>query len=259
MTIETRQSFSYSGKDWWDWSVWLEGTSQELDAVTHVIYTLHSTFRDPVRLIETRSNGFRLDSAGWGGFEIYIEIVRADGSRLKLVHELELEYPQSPAPSRTGKNLGATSNRALPKPPPKSATPSATKERPEHHPMVYVSSGAADSDLARLLKEKLTSHGVIVTSVNDIAVGQQWESSVKQAIKKSDAAVFIVSGQPSLWSKLEMGYAMDAEDKQVIPLLVGTRAQVPPALADHHALQIGSAKEIDSAMTQILQATKVIA
>jgi hypothetical protein len=250
MTIQIKQSSTYSAKDWWDWSVWIEAPKKELDVITHVIYTLHSTFRDPVRVIKKRSNGFRLDSAGWGEFKIYIEIVRATGKSLKRVHQLKLEYPAEPDAIVPQKPSGRAVMRPGPKAPRKDAG------LPEQHPTVYVSNGAADSDLARQLKEKLKSYGVTIASPDDLEAGQQWDHFVKQAIKKSDATVFIVSGKPSLWSKLEMGYAVNAEDKNVIPLLVGTAAEVPEALANRSALHIGSSAELDAATAQILQATK---
>ncbi|HTU64410.1 MAG TPA: pYEATS domain-containing protein [Steroidobacteraceae bacterium] len=272
MTITTQQSATYSGKDWWDWAVWIEAPKKEMDAIKQVVYTLHATFADPVRVIKTRRNGFRLESAGWGEFDIYIEIERTDGKKLDRVHSLKLEYPRetvsrsaAPPGPRAPPKSAAVKSAAVKRAPVKRAisrgpSPAAeTRGESERQPTVYVSSGAADADFARLLKEQLAKRGVNITRFDDAAMGQPWESCVKEAIRKSDAAVFIVSGQPSLWSSLEMDYAKGAAGKQVIPLLVGTAAKLPDSLADRQALHVDSSKDVNVAMEQILKATKVSA
>ena len=91
LTIE--QSQEYQGDDWWSWSVWVNGSEDQLDKVAKVEYTLHRTFRQPVRTIETRSNKFRLSTEGWGGFPLYARVFRKDGVFLKLQHEIRLYYP----------------------------------------------------------------------------------------------------------------------------------------------------------------------
>src|SRR5262245_38310648 len=154
MTLQVAQESRYQGKDWWEWAVWLKGTKAELSVIQRVVYTLHPTFPDPERTIKTRSNGFRLESAGWGGFTIYLKSYRTDGTTIKRKHELELEYPQQQpqAAKRASKAAAA---------PPAEAP----------HPRVYVSSGAADSAFTRKLREALTARGVQVTSAEDIGAG----------------------------------------------------------------------------------------
>src|SRR5262245_25262815 len=78
--------------DWWRWSVWLEGPDAELDMVKEVIYTLHSTFRNPVRRIKDRNTKFRLSTAGWGVFRIFAEVRfrSPDYEELYLYHDLQL-------------------------------------------------------------------------------------------------------------------------------------------------------------------------
>jgi transcription initiation factor IIF auxiliary subunit len=73
--------------------VWLDGDSGELDAIDHVTYVLHSTFHNPVRVIEDRSTNFRLDTSGWGTFTIYVKVSRKDQTETDLKHELKLLYP----------------------------------------------------------------------------------------------------------------------------------------------------------------------
>ena len=92
MALRLEQKMHHEGEDWWTWSVWLEGTDQELDDIARVEYTLHHTFPKPVRVVEDRSTKFRLDAAGWGGFTIHATAVPKSGPPRKLKHELELYY-----------------------------------------------------------------------------------------------------------------------------------------------------------------------
>jgi transcription initiation factor TFIID/TFIIF subunit len=100
MALSLAQDSEYAGNDYWKWSVWLDGSADELDAVDHVVYTLHPSFANPVRTIADRSTRFRLETAGWGTFTIYARVVPADGGpEQHLEHELELYYPEDNAPA----------------------------------------------------------------------------------------------------------------------------------------------------------------
>ncbi len=87
------QDATYTGDDYWDWSVWIEATEPNLDKIESVIYNLHETFLNPVRTITSRSNKFKLETSGWGGFTIYARINFKDKTILECQHELELFYP----------------------------------------------------------------------------------------------------------------------------------------------------------------------
>ncbi len=97
MIFQIAQSYQYKGDDWWDWSVWIEGPEDELDKVEFVQYTLHHTFRKPVRRVDERKNKFRLDTGGWGTFTIYAKVVRRAQAEERLEHELKLFYPSGEA------------------------------------------------------------------------------------------------------------------------------------------------------------------
>lgn len=77
-------------KDWWEWGVKLKGSNAELDKVRCVEYTLHRSFRNPVRNICSRENNFELKAKGWGTFAIPIKVLFKDGKVLKLKHALKL-------------------------------------------------------------------------------------------------------------------------------------------------------------------------
>jgi transcription initiation factor IIF auxiliary subunit len=93
MSLTIRQEAEYKGKDRWQWSVWLDGTPEELDDVDHVMYVLHHSFPNPVREIRDRSTNFRLDTSGWGTFRIYARAFHKGGQETPLYHDLELRYP----------------------------------------------------------------------------------------------------------------------------------------------------------------------
>ena len=100
MALRIAQDAAYEGNDYWHWSVWLDGPDDELDAVDHVVYTLHPSFPSPVQTIADRATRFRLDTAGWGTFTVYVRIIRKGGAPEEhLEHELELFYPEDNAPA----------------------------------------------------------------------------------------------------------------------------------------------------------------
>lgn len=92
----TKQWFSYTGDDYWDWSVWIESDNpKKLDDIVSVTYHLHNTFYNPVRIIKDRDSNFKLETSGWGTFRIYIVINLKDQSVVELKHDLILEYSKT--------------------------------------------------------------------------------------------------------------------------------------------------------------------
>jgi transcription initiation factor IIF auxiliary subunit len=91
--LKIEQDEKYKGGDYWSWSVWVGGPKSQLDQIKYVEYTLHPTFSTPVRRISRRANGFKLSTSGWGVFPIYAQVVKKDGTMLRLKHQLRLHYP----------------------------------------------------------------------------------------------------------------------------------------------------------------------
>lgn len=87
----------YEGQDWWAWSVWLEGSREELDNVEAVVWHLHPTFPQPDQMKTNRGENFRLKTAGWGTFRIRAEVVLKGGETRILYHDLKLQYPDGRA------------------------------------------------------------------------------------------------------------------------------------------------------------------
>ncbi len=103
--MDIRQSERYVGphrgeSDWWDWSVWLEGSPEDLDRVASVEWILHPTFPQPVRVVKDPATNFRLDTGGWGVFLIHATVHNKDGSQIKLKHYLDLHYPDGTSTTR---------------------------------------------------------------------------------------------------------------------------------------------------------------
>jgi transcription initiation factor IIF auxiliary subunit len=91
--LAIRQWEQYEGSDWWKWAVWIEGSDEALDGIDHVEWTLHPTFPDPVRKTSNRSEKFRIETGGWGVFQIRALARTKDGSSIRLTHQLSLHYP----------------------------------------------------------------------------------------------------------------------------------------------------------------------
>jgi len=93
MALSVQQGVDYLGKDRWRWSVWLEGTPEELDDIDRVTYVLDPTFHNPVREVADRQTKFRLEDSTWGAFTLYAKAVHKNGIETRLQHDLVLLYP----------------------------------------------------------------------------------------------------------------------------------------------------------------------
>ena len=100
MALRIKQKYRYADTDWWEWSVWLDGTDHELDRIEYVTYYLHDSFPKPVRTVDDRRTKFKLESAGWGTFMLHATVTFKDGTEKGLHHELVLEYPDRTATLR---------------------------------------------------------------------------------------------------------------------------------------------------------------
>ena len=91
--FKIQQWEKYEGDDWWRWAVWIESEDEALDMIDFVEWTLHPTFPNPVRKIRDRSSKFRLETGGWGVFQIIARLQMKNGRQIKLRHYLKLHYP----------------------------------------------------------------------------------------------------------------------------------------------------------------------
>jgi hypothetical protein len=230
VTLKVRQSSDYQGGEWWKWSVWLEGSAKELAAIDRVVYTLHPTFPDPVQTVKDRRTGFKLESSGWGEFEIYLQIVDKKGKARKRRHWLSLAHP---AKATRGKESPLESAKA---------------------PVAYVSSTAATGPVARKLREALSDRGFKVLSMEDLPPGLPWEKAVDEMLGSADVAVFLLSGRPSLWTQSEIELALTHKVRHLVPVVVG-EAEIPRGLENVEALRIDSPDQVEPLAKTILGTT----
>ncbi len=217
MTIRIKQDSALSGNGWWNWSVWLDGPKQELDRVDHVVYTLHPTFIDPVQAVKSRRTNFKLKATGWGEFEIHLSIVGRDGKTSKRKHWLRLE-DSAPPEARAARSTAA-------------------KEAPAK-PMAFLSYGVADAPIADAIRAGLTAGGFEVASPSDVSRSIPVERAVDEMLQRANVAVFVVSGRPSMWQSQEMAKAAALKHGTIVPVLVGTSAQLPSQLTAFEPVRV---------------------
>jgi predicted acylesterase/phospholipase RssA len=100
LDVKIDQGEEYQGNDRWRWWVWVEGPEDNLNKIDHVIYTLDRTFPNPIREVTDRQSKFRLETAGWGTFPVKATIIRKDGVKEQLIHNLRLTYPDGTATTK---------------------------------------------------------------------------------------------------------------------------------------------------------------
>ncbi len=236
MTIQIKQQTVLRGKDWWEWSVWLDGNKKELDAIDHVVYTLHPTFPNPVVHISDRKTQFRLDSSGWGEFTIYLQIHHKDGSTTKREHYLELKDTDGHA-SRTRK---------------KPDVKPSSNEPPRH--TVFVSGGIRDRDAVRAVGDALAEQNIQVTGSQDVTPGQEWQKTSNK-IAQADAAVFVISGRPNLCQNEEIKAAVQGNVRHIVPILVGDNVEIPDALQHIQAVRVADSEAVGVMVKDILKSS----
>ena len=74
---------------YYDWTIFVQATDEELDAIEFVTYFLHPTFPNPVHNSSDRWSNFALRARGWGTFEVGALIHLKDGTTKALTHELD--------------------------------------------------------------------------------------------------------------------------------------------------------------------------
>jgi hypothetical protein len=221
MSLKIEQSASEESEESWAWSVWVDGPESELDSVASVEYILHPTFPNPIVRVTQREMKFRLDSSGWGEFEIHAHVTTKDGRRLHLKHWLKL------------------AERAP-------AKPGAWEKR-----VVFISAGVADGQWEEAVRDAFEHRGVDVLTSRDVPSGVPVETAINSTIDKADVVVGIFTDKPAAWAERELMKAVD-RDVSVVPLAVGAGAKVPPHLHSVQALRIPDARDVDAAIGLIV-------
>lgn len=235
MKIDLRQESRYRGKDWWQWSVYLDGPEEELNRIDHVVYTLHPTFPTPVRQVSDRSSNFRLDASGWGEFQIFADVILKDGKHEHKKHWLKLEYP-------------ATQKRVV--------QPSGAKVKAGANgkPAVFLSSSVADIAITREMRSALVEAGLEVITINDLPAGLPWEKSIPLLLRRAVAAIFIISGNPSPYIEKEIEAALAQSVGHILPILFGPEPILPERLRSFQGIRIKDPSEIEPMVRRIAEA-----
>ena len=189
-------------KGYFRWSVWVDGPPIEMHQIDEVHYFLHSTFPEPHRIRRDRSDGFKLKSAGWGEFNIVIEIHLKDKTVERHDHWLRL-------------------SQGIPA---KGAGDPVTKGRAGRGARVFVTHSATDNDTADTAMKALRSMGYAVMSADQAEMGSPSADSFK-GISEADIVLAILPKRQSHWMKRELARARD-EKKPIVGIALGGRPTV---------------------------------
>jgi len=184
------------GEDWWEWSVWVEGSDEELSRVESVTYRLHPTFAQPLQTVDDRASKFRLRGSGWGEFAIRAEAKLRGGGLVALDRWLELRDAQGKRPSD---DAGAGGRK----------------------PTVFISASAIDGEFVAELTDALGEQGIEARSQQDvIEPGSDFKDSAVQALEGADGVVVVFSDSKSPWVEKEFERARTLR-KPTFPVIVG--------------------------------------
>lgn len=79
------------GYDWYKWRVFVDEDETTLNEIDYVEYLLHKTFPNRRRIVKDRETKFALESAGWGGFYIFITIFLKNGEKKEQRYWLSID------------------------------------------------------------------------------------------------------------------------------------------------------------------------
>jgi TIR domain/YEATS family len=213
MTLSIAQNAAPKDKAHWSWSVWLEGPDDELDSVKEVIWKLHPSFARPIRRVDTRGNGFRLESSGWEEFEIQAELHRLNGQVDNLRHRIRFDRQNLDQGSRS-EAIDNTDGSLT------------TPDIVHPLPTIFLSYSRQDAQLAGVLARTLKQRGINVLLDVDVPSGVDFRRWIEEAIEGSNAMVVLVSDKtfPDFsYTAYELGYATAAG----VRVVVVTLAELP--------------------------------
>ena len=80
--------------EWYKWKVFMDEPPDVLDKVSSIVYKLHETFANPIRIVNDRKSRFALSSVSWSGFWIHITVYLKDEREILTKYWLDLNRPQ---------------------------------------------------------------------------------------------------------------------------------------------------------------------
>ncbi len=222
MTLEIAQESRFVHENKWEWAIWLEGNEPELDDIEAVEYALHPTFEEPVQRVRDRGTKFRLDQWGSGEFEINAHVLKKDGTKRHLKHWLELPGPEG-----------------------QRAPVKETKK-------VLVSYAAADAEWGNAIRFELAAKGFQAMVIDDMLVtGKPWQASIAEAIDEADFVVGVFSDATSPSVLRELVQAQK-KNVRVVPIAIGSDANVPKSLETSRIVSINDKADLASALDSVV-------
>lgn len=92
MIMKVKNTYRQKGKNWYSWSVSIDGSKKELSQIKYVTYTLHPTFSERRIVAKRPSTNFRKTLEGWGEFLLLAEATMKNGDVKKAELWLNLGF-----------------------------------------------------------------------------------------------------------------------------------------------------------------------
>ena len=77
-------------ENWYKWQIEVAGPPSELNQIREVEYILHPTFPNRINHRTDPTTNFRLESSGWGEFDITVNIYFHNGDEKTFIIPLKL-------------------------------------------------------------------------------------------------------------------------------------------------------------------------
>jgi transcription initiation factor IIF auxiliary subunit len=225
MAYRIDQSEKYIGRDYWNWSAWIEASSEELDELDSVTWILHPTF-SPSR-IENRSREtkFRLDSAGWGTFVLRAQLnFKGQTDSRTISRMLKLTYPDNEGPE-TAQDAPRSSLRF--------------NKTAAGNPTIYLSYSSEDERQAQQVRMNLKEIGAEVVDARSISAGLPVEAAVRKMIRESDAVMSVLGSDytsPNVVAEMKMA---KLEQKPIVAVLPEGVQAAAKLFTDVEQLRLG--------------------
>jgi hypothetical protein len=232
MNLKIQQEVTPHDESWWDWAVWLDGSTDELDEVEYVEYILHPTFPNPVQKINDRATNFRLIRRGWGEFNIQARVHLENKEIIHLEHWLELDML---APARSIQESFMKRPRFLTK---------------VAHPMLYLSSAMADMKYSYALKDALEEEGLEVLMNQDLDDDEPLEMLLETKQASFNACLFVISDIRNPSIKHEYWVVKKSNITSMV-VQIGEPRDFPDEMEDLPRFQIKDTSETENVAASI--------
>ncbi len=96
--VRSKNTSTYVGHGRWDWTIFIEADEATLRKIECVEYTLHRTFRNPIRRVCNKpETKFAYSTNGWGTFTVLVKVQYKDRREEVIRHPLVFKESKAPA------------------------------------------------------------------------------------------------------------------------------------------------------------------